>query len=432
MNPSIQLIHLFVFIPPLLLVEGLFSGSEIALLSADRLILRKQARQGSTGARLALELADHPERVLSVTLLLTCLCVVGISSLVSLFLLERNSQHSEVYAVLIASPLVVIFGELIPKTIFQQHSNQFAPWIAYSVHWTYWAFYPITRLLASYTARITGFIGPIEELITGKKPTTREELENLLTYDQKESEIKVSEKKMIRSILDFREAEAKHAMIPLVKVDAIEDSSTVREALELFERHRHSRMPIFKDRIDNIVGVLEAADLFMASDLNQPIRLYLSHAHYVAETQALSDLLLEMHQDDNEMVVVVDEHGGAVGILTFEDIVEEIVGEISDEYDTESLPYKTIGEHNWVIQAKMEIQQINDQLHLGLPQGEYETLSGFLLQQFGRIPDVRDELFFTTAGGHFKFTIRKATQRHIEMVSIERLEPPSTPKDHIE
>ena len=131
--------------------------------------------------------------------------------------------------------------------------------------------------------------------------------------------------------------------------------------------------------------------------------------------------MYEMRRDDIEMVVVVDEHGGAVGILTFEDIVEEIVGEINDEYDTESLPYKELSDSSWLVQARMEIQAINDQLRVALPEGEYETFSGFLLQQFGRIPTNRDELFFDTPTGSYKFTIRKATQRHIEIVLIERL-----------
>jgi CBS domain containing-hemolysin-like protein len=141
----------------------------------------------------------------------------------------------------------------------------------------------------------------------------------------------------------------------------------------------------------------------------------------VAETQSLEDLMLDMRREDHEVVVVVDEHGGAVGILTFEDIVEEIVGEISDEYDYESKPYKDLTETSWSVQARMEIQQINEILKLELPEGEYETLSGFLLQQFGRIPEHRDELFFDTPSGSYKFVIQKATDRHIESVLIYKI-----------
>ncbi len=416
------LMHLIFSIPLILIIEGFFSGSEIALLSADKLILKKQSRGNDPrGARLALELANHPERILSATLLMTSLCVVGLSALVTLYLINSGQKHVDLVAVIITSPLVVILGELIPKTLFRKHATRLAPKIVYPVYWTYIAFYPITRWLSAYTNRLALLAGPIEELLTGKLRTTRDDLLGLLSYSRRESELKSSEKKMIKRIFDFQDSEARHALIPLVRVDAIEDTATIREALERFERHRHSRMPVFSERIDNIVGVLETSDLFLAHDLDQPLGDYLTSAHYVAETQSLEDLMTEMHQEDNEMVVVVDEHGGAVGILTFEDIIEEIVGEISDEYDTDSLPYKELNERSWLIQARMEIHLINERLHLDIPQGEYETLSGFLLQQFGRIPETRDELFFNTPAGELKFTIRTATERHIETVLVERL-----------
>jgi putative hemolysin len=405
---------LLVLIPPLILIEGLFSGSEIALFSADRLTLKKMAKQGSSGAKLALELTAHPERILSTTLLMTDLCIILISALVSLFFLKNSAQHSNLFAILLTSPL-------IPKTIYQRHATKVAPWIAYPVAWGYWIFYPITRVIASYTNRLSRMVGPIEELIVGKRRTTREELQSLLSYSKRESEIKASEKRMIKRIFDFKDTEAKHALIPLVRVEAIDESATVQAALERYQSHRHSRMPVYSGRIDNIIGTLEASDLLSANDLKQSIRLYISSAHYVSETQSLEDLMYEMRRDDVEMVVIVDEHGGAVGVLTFEDIVEEIVGEINDEYDTESLSYKELSPTSWLVQARMEIQAINDQLRVALPEGEYETLSGFLLQQFGRIPQQRDELFFDTPTGSYKFTIRKATQRHIEIVLIERI-----------
>ena len=414
---------LITLVPPLLLLEGFFSGSEIALLSADKLSLKKKAKHGSKGAHRALELAGHPERILSTTLLMTSLCVVSISALIALYMIQEFT-HGELIAVALSSPLIVIFGELIPKTIYQRHATELAPWVARPVHWTFFGLYPLTRLLSLYTHRLSKIIAPIEELIGGKRKTTREDLRSLLSYNKRESEIKPSEKKMIKRILDFKDSEAKHALIPLVRVEAIEESATVLEALERFEEHRHSRMPVYAERVDNIIGVLETMDLLSATDLQQPIRHYISSAQYVAETQALDDLLLQMRTDDNELVVVVDEHGGAVGILTFEDIVEEIVGEINDEYDTDFTLFKEASKTSWLVQTRMELQQVNEQLHLELPEGEYETLSGFLLQQFGRIPETKDELYFHTPAGELRFTIRKATERHIETVLIEILSEP--------
>ncbi len=419
---SFTIWHLLTLVPVLLIVEGFYSGSELALLSADKMQLKKLAKLGHRGPKLALELASHPERIFSTTLVMTNLCMVTLSALIALFLLERKLAMADLLAVVITSPLVVLLGELTPKTIFQRYANHLAAKVAYPIHWTYLALYPITRVISTYTSKLSKIVGPIEEMISGRSRSTRDELRSLLSYSKSESELKSSEKRMIKRIFDFKDSEAKHALIPLVRVEAIEETSTVREALDMFERHRHSRMPVYSERIDNIVGVLEAADLFAATDLDQALRYYVTAAHYVPETQALYDLLLDMRREDNEMVVVVDEHGGAVGILTFEDVVEEIVGEISDEYDDpESAPYKELSERSWLVQARMAVAQINEKLGVDLPEGEYETLSGFLLQQFGRIPETRDELFFTTPAGQFKFTIRRATQRHIETVQIEKV-----------
>jgi len=409
-------------LPPLLLIEGFFSGSEIALLSADKLHLRKLSKRGNMGASLALEMSTHPERIFSTTLLITSICVITLSALIAIFCYENHIEHSEWIATAVTSPLVVLLGELIPKTIYQRNANILAPWVAYPISWAFWIFYPITRILSLYTTRLSRIVGPIEELLSGKKKTTREEIRSLLSYSKKETEIKTSEKKMISRIFDFRYSEAQHALIPLVRVDAIEQSSNVEEALERFEQHRHSRMPVYSERIDNIVGLLETTDLLTAIDLKQSVHQFITPAHYVAETQSLEDLLLEMRHENQEMVVVVDEHGGAVGILTFEDIIEEIVGEISDEYDYESLPYKQISDNRWVVQARMEIEQINEIMKLHLPEGNYETLSGFLLQQFGRIPRNNDELHFNTPAGSFRFLIQKATARHIETILIEKIE----------
>lgn len=425
---SLSIWHLLGLIPPLLLIEGFFSGSEIALLSADKLILKQEAKSGKSGAALALDLANHPERVFSTTLLFTSLCMVSISALIELYLLSIESRFPNLFAIAITSPIIVILGELVPKTLFQRHATRIAPWVARPLLYSYWLFYPLTQTISLYTTRLSRLVGPIGEYLAGKTKTTREDIQALLSYTKKETEIKSTEKQMIGRILDFKHSEAKNAFIPLVRVDAISVTSTVEEALSSFDRHRHSRIPIYSGRIDNIIGLLESSDLLGAQDLKEPIQSFISSVHYAPESQALIDLMHDMKQEDHEMVVVVDEHGGAVGILTFEDIVEEIVGEISDEYDYESLPYKTLNETTWILQARMEIQQINDVLKLELPEGDYETLSGFLLQQFGRIPDKKDELFFSTPHGDYRFVIQTATERHIETVIVEKLnDAPSLP-----
>jgi CBS domain containing-hemolysin-like protein len=154
------------------------------------------------------------------------------------------------------------------------------------------------------------------------------------------------------------------------------------------------------------------------------VRNFITNATYVAETHHLDDLLKIMRRDETEMVIIVDEYGGAIGILTFEDIVEEIVGEIEDEHDDDqSAEFKELGEGRYLLQARMEITAINEKLHLEIPEGDYETIGGFLLQQFAKIPESGDELHFDTSAGTLKFVVRKATARQIQSVLVEIIQP---------
>lgn len=413
---------LLIYIPPFLLLEGLFSGAELALLSADRIRLKRSEHQGSKSAKLALSLIEHPERILSTTLFVTSLCIICISILITLTMIGHFGNTGEFYSIILTSALVVVFGEFLPKSIYQRSADRLAPLVAYPIYMVYWLFFPITRALSSYT----GFVSKMISGALNEKPKgLREELRSLLKITGSESELKSSERKMIKRIFEFKESEAKHALIPLVKVDAIEENETIRDALERFIEHQHSRMAVYSERIDNITGILDVADLFSVTDLNASVKTKARIANFVAESQSLIDVLFEMSKENWEMVVVVDEYGGATGILTFEDIVEEVVGEISDEHDAEQSPIKAMSIKEWLIDAQASIRQINDELGLDLTEGEYETLAGFLLYQFGRIPKPRDELFINTSRGALKFTVQKANTRRIESVLIEITDAPT-------
>jgi putative hemolysin len=409
----------------LILVEALFAGAEIALLSADRIALQGRAKVGSRRAQQALQLIRNPERIFSTTLLVTSLCIVTCSVLIALWVIQKFGPHSDLLAIVITSPAIVIFGEILPKTLFQINANRLAPFAAPLVTGAYYVLYPITSVLGGYTSRLSRAIDPLEELIVGRKKSTREELRALVASSRPDSEITTSERRLIRRILDFKGTEAQHALIPLVKVDAIELESTVRDALESFQRHRHSRMPVYSERIDNIVGILDVGDLFSATDLEVNVKGFMRQPHYAPEAQELEDLIREMRQRKSEMSVVVDEYGGAVGVLTVEDIIEEIVGEIRDEFDPEASSYREISDGRWWIPGKQEVAQLNEGLGLEIPEGPYETIGGFLLQQFGRIPDPEDEIHYDTPQGRFRFIVQRANPRAIQAVILERLSPSS-------
>lgn len=401
-----------------LVIEGFFSGSEMALISADKLALHKQAQAGNRGAKLALKLMARPETVLATTLVGTNICVALQAILTTIYTFKQLGPSYELYSVLMLSPLILIFGELLPKTIFQRYSERLAPRVATPLQIAHWAFLPMTWALGKYTAWLSRKLLPLEEIVTGRqRHSHREELRYLLTYGQKETSLKSSERRMIKRILDFSKAEARNALLPLIKVDMIEDTLTVGEALEAFTRHGHSRLPVYHERVDNVVGVLHLFDLFSEQDLSKPVTSIMQPAYYAPESQQLEKLLFTMQKRGIQMAIVVDEYGGAVGVVTLEDILEEIVGEIKDEYDHDTSLYRELNPGEYLIQGQMEISVINEALKLSLPRGDYETLAGFLLQQFDRIPEEGDELYY----GDLKFVIRKASRRVIQAVYVGRI-----------
>jgi putative hemolysin len=404
----------------LLLVEGFFSGSELALLSADRLLLKRRAKQGEPGSVMALRLLKSPDRILSATLLMTSTCVMAISVLLTLEFRRLHGDHGEFWAVPIGSGLVIIFGELLPKFLYRKFSSYLVPRISLPIFYSQKFLSPLIHLISLYTSQISRVMGPIEILWSGKKQTGKDELQGLLTSDSEDTQIKSNEKKLIKKILKFRDKIAKDGLVPLVKMDAIEKHSTLLEAFEIFHRTKHSRLPVYEERIDNVIGVLELGAIMRQTDLKQKIDRFIKPAIYVPETQKLEPILNEMLENDYQIALVVDEYGGSVGLLTREDIFEQIVGDLEDEDDLEKRLVRQTGPNEWIIKAKAPITQINEELRLELPEGDYDTLGGFLLRQFSRIPEPGDELFYDTREAQLHFTVRDASRRRIENVVIKR------------
>ncbi len=405
----------------ILIVEGFFSGSELALLSADRLQLKKKSKQGDLGSQLALRLLKTPDRILSTTLFMTSTCVMTISVLLTLEFRRVLPEHGEVWAIVTGSSLVIVFGELIPKLIYRKLAPRFASQIAIPIFYTQKVLSPFIKVASFYATKITKLITPIEQFWAGKKQSAKDELQGLLTNDPNDTQIKTTEKRLIKKILKFRDKIAKDGFLPLIQVDAIEKQSSLNEAFEVYAQKKHSRLPVYDERIDNIVGVLELNQIIRQTDLRQKIDRFIKPAFYVAETQKLEEILNEMIERDFQIAMVVDEYGGAVGILTREDIFEQIVGDLEDEDDPEKKLIRSLSPNQWAVKGRTTVSQINEELQLDLPEGDYDTLGGFLLRQFSRIPETGDELYFDTRMGQIHFVIREATRRRIESVTIERI-----------
>jgi putative hemolysin len=400
------------FCLPLLILEGFFAASEISLVSANRRRLHHRAEEGSRGARIALKLLARPEYLLATTLLGAYMSSAANTILVTVFLLEQVGAAGEVSAMIALPPLLLIFGEIIPKSIGRQQSTALAETLAPPLYVASWIIYPITLVFGGLS-RVVLLIAGVRK--TGQLPfITREDLRLVVSKSGPEVDLERKERVFIHRILQFSLRTVKEVMVPLVRVTAIPDTLTVGQALEEFRDSRFSRLPVYHHRIDNLIGVLHDFDLLGEDGLDRHIRSFMRSITYVPELKKIDRLLAEMQRQGNHLAVVVDEYGGAVGIVTIEDLLEEIVGEITDEFDQEVAPFQKIAEGHYLINARMEIKALNEALHLDLPAGDYETLAGFLIAHLGDLPRAGEQLQFR----NLKFTVRQAGARSVKEVEL--------------
>ncbi len=380
----------FAFIP-LLLLEGFFAASEISLVSANRRRLHHRAEEGYRGAKVALKLLSRPEYLLATTLLGGFMSSAANTILVTMFLLEQVGHGAEITAMIFLPPVLLILGEIIPKSIGRQQATVLAEKLA-----------PPLRVAAGVRK-------------TGQLPfITREDLRLVVAKSGPEVDLERAERLFIHRILQFSLRTVKEVMVPLIRVTAIPDTLTMSQALEEFRTSRFARLPVYHRRIDNLIGVVHDFDLLGEDNLERPIRSLMRPVAYVPELKKIDRLLAEMQRQGNHLAVVVDEYGGAVGIVTIEDLLEEIVGEITDEFDQEVAPFRKLAEGHYLISARMEIKALNEALHLKLPGGDYETLAGFLIAQLGDLPRAGEQLQFR----NLKFTVRQAEPRAIKEVEL--------------
>jgi CBS domain containing-hemolysin-like protein len=409
--------------------EGLFSGGELAFVASDVNKLRQKANMGSRSAKLALRLLEKPDWFLSTTLSGTGLCVVTSTSIATaLFISVFGLAQGPMLAVAVMIPTLLIMGEIIPKSIFQQHAEFVAMRLSWFIWVSSWLLFPVVFVI-SKISRGAIRISTGEKDIVSSSYITKDGLKYILRHRSEESDILGTERDMIRNIIDFFEVTADKIMVPLSAMTSLPVTATLREAVQLASEKKYLRIPVYRDQIFNIIGIFHYFDLLEAlhgQASNRPSLLggdetIESHlkpvVYYIPETKLAKELLVELLIRGERMAVVVDEYGGALGIVTIEDILEEVVGEIDDEYGSGEKMYKKIGAGKYLVNAKISVDRINQLLPLDIPHGDYETLGGFLLCKMEKIPKRRD----TLRHGNNLFVIEDADARSIKEVLIEML-----------
>jgi CBS domain containing-hemolysin-like protein len=402
---------LFIFIP-FFLLEAFFSASEIAFISANRHRLLQRAEQGHRGAALALKLLETPERLVATTLLGSNLAEISNTILVSAMLIEIMGAAGELLAMLLLPPLILILAEITPKSIGRQLAEDLAQRLSPILWAVSWIIYPLTFFFAGLSRALLFLAG-------ARHPSqlpfiSREDLHLVVQKSGPEVDLDSPERRIIHRILHFSLRTVEEAMVPLVRVAAVPDNFTIAQAREEFRTTRFARLPVYQRRIDNLIGVLHSFDLLGEEHGERLIKPFIRPVKYVPELKKIDRLLAEMQRDGSHLAVVVDEYGGAVGIVAIEDLLEEIVGEIADEFDQEVTPYRKLGEGHYLINGRTEIKALNEALHLQLPPGDYETLAGFLIDQLGDLPRGGEKVQYR----NLRFTVRAAEARVVKEVEL--------------
>jgi putative hemolysin len=400
-----------------LATEAFFSGSEVALVSADRARIRRRAESGSAAARRVQSMMEHPERVLSTTLVGTNLSVVAGSFLANELFARRFGPSASAWAIVVMAPLILLCGEVLPKTLGRRHADTVALRVSLPLRLLMGLMTPVVALMSA-SARL---VVRVFSRRAARNPfVTKEELRLILQADHRLT-LEKDEARLVRRLVDFADARVREHMTPLVDVVAVPQEATVREAVRLIHERGFSRLPVYAGRMDNIVGIAQAMKLIDAppETWDAPLRDgWTSEPFYVPETARIDRVLDDFRRHQQEMAIVVDEYGSAAGLITLEDVVEEMVGDVLDEFDRPGKSgLERVGPGTVVADGKLKLDRVESALAVSLPRAGFETVGGLAVHLFQKVPRAGESL---THDG-LRFTILEATQRAVHRVKIERL-----------
>jgi putative hemolysin len=390
-----------------LLVTSVFSAAEMSFIAANRLRLRHMAEGGHRTAVRYLEAFRRPERLLSTAMMGVTLAHITASTVATWALIPVAGGGAALMVTLALTPLMLVFGEVIPKAIARERATGLILVLFPAIEAAGRLLTPLTWGANALVGRLLALTGHAR--ISTRQFVSREELKLLLQLEPEEADVTVSEAEMIDKIFDLGETAVREVMVPLVDVAALSETATPADAIRLIQERGFSRIPVYTDRVFNIVGVVTAMDLLRRGVEAPDLRSLMRPATYVPETKRIDDLLREMQKNRVQLAVVVDEYGGAVGIVTVEDIVEEVVGEIRDEHDRTPDTIERLPDGSYRVAGRAGIDEVNEALEWDLPKGDFETVAGLVLATLHRIPLV-GEVFRV---GRYTITVLEADKRRV-------------------
>ena len=401
-----------------LLVTMFFSAAEMAFIAANRLRLRHLAEEGSRTAARYLEDFRRPERVLSTAMMGVTIAHIVASSAATFALLPVLGGWAPWLVTAALTPVMLVFGEIIPKAVAREWATILILRVYRPIRWASALLVPFvwaTNTIVSSLLRFFG--GPSADT---RQFVSREELKALLAMEPDEADVTTVEAEMIDKIFDLGDTTVREVMVPLVEVAMLPEAATPADAIALIAQRGFSRIPIFAQRETDVVGVITAMDLLKGGAEASTLAELRRAVSYVPETKRIDDLLRDMQRSRNHMAVVVDEYGGSTGVVTLEDVLEQIVGEIQDEHDRAPASVDRLPDGSYWVAARTNIEELNEALDWNLPKQDYETVAGLVLATLHRIPRMGEEFQI----GGYTITVLDADARQVKAVKIA---PPPAP-----
>ncbi len=401
-----------------LLAQAFFAGSEMGMISFNRIRLRHLVDQGDKKAALIQRLLDNPQRLFGTTLVGVNISVI-VGATVASDLVHRYVTQSDTLGPLIATgvmlPLTVMFGEIVPMSTYRSHSTFLVRLSIVPLTRAYWALLPAVYAATFISRKIAGLFG--KAMDRASPFSSRDEIRLLLEEGSQGEFLHESGLDMLHRIFDLYQTHAREVMMPLIEVTASPIESSVEDVIKLMRKTGFTTIPLYKERIDNIVGTVNAPDLMGIEDLRQAAKKFARKTYIAPETKPVDDILLDFQQTAERFAVVVDEYGGVSGILTMEDIVEEIVGEIADEYEGAAPRRISTRKGKLVVEGKMGIKEFNQEFSSALPNEKAETIGGLLTAFTGRVPQPGEKI---QCHG-MEFEVLESSDRRVSKVSIKPL-----------
>lgn len=396
----------------LLLLSAFFSGSETALMSLDRLRVKYLARKEVPGAARLERLLDSPERLLSSILVGNNLVNIATSVIATALCLQLFGEHGELLTILILTPLLLIFGEIGPKVCASRFPEKISFAVLSPIRAVQWLLTPVTWLTGGITRLFTLLLRGGEE----RPLISEDELRSFIEFGEHAGVVAKEKRKMLHGVFDLGEVRVRDVMVPRTEVVGIEAGAPFREVMKIVSATRHSRFPVYEGGLDRVVGVIHSKEIldYLDNPAGFSLRRLARPPLFVPEAKPIEALLQSFRRKRVHLAMVVDEYGGVEGIVTLEDVVEVIVGDIQDEYDDEEALIRPAGPRHFLVDGSAALAIVNQRFALDLDAEHVTTLAGFALHTLGRIPIPGDS--FTVAGA--VFTVRRMTDRRIDEIEI--------------